>query len=128
MYGIAPKLPIKFTKQGTPLNTLTLKENTQQNLKNLILTSPGERVMDSNFGVGLRRYLFENNTPAARQKLESRIIEQVSTYMPFIEIISLDVMQNIENPSLMDIKLRYAIRNISSDEILSLSLDPKITS
>lgn len=128
MYGIAPKLPIKFTKQGTPLNTLNIKENTQQNLKNLILTSPGERVMDSNFGVGLRRYLFENNTPVARQKLESRIIDQVSTYMPFVEIISLDVMHSNENPNLMDIKLRYAISNISSDELLSLSLDPKITS
>lgn len=128
MYGIAPKLPIKFTKQGTPLNTLNIKENTQQNLKNLILTSPGERVMDSNFGVGLRRYLFENNTPVARQKLESRIIDQVSTYMPFVEIVSLDVMHNNENPNLMDIKLRYAISNISSDELLSLSLDPKITS
>lgn len=128
MYGIAPKLPIRFSKQGTPLNTLTIKENTQQNLKNLILTSPGERIMDSNFGVGLRRYLFENNTPVLRQKLENRIIEQVERYMPFVNITELNILYSDNNPSVMDIKLRYGIRGIASEEILSLSLDPKITS
>lgn len=128
MYGIAPKLPIRFSKQGTPLNTLTIKENTQQNLKNLILTSPGERIMDSNFGVGLRRYLFENNTPVLRQKLENRIIEQVERYMPFVNITELNILYSDNNQSVMDIKLRYGIRGIASEEILSLSLDPKITS
>ena len=128
MYGIAPKLPIRFSKQGTPLNTLTIKENTQQNLKNLILTSPGERIMDSNFGVGLRRYLFENNTPVLRQKLENRIIEQVERYMPFVDITELNILYSDNNQSVMDIKLRYGIRGIASEEILSLSLDPKITS
>lgn len=128
MYGIGPKLPIKFTKQGTPLNTLTIRENTQQNLKNLILTSPGERIMDIDFGVGLRRYLFENNTPVVRQKLENRIIEQVEKYMPFVDIKGIDVIYSDNNPNVMDIKLRYGIRGIASEEILSLSLDPKITS
>ena len=34
-----------------------------QNLKMIVLTSPGERVMDSSFGVGIRSYLFEQATP-----------------------------------------------------------------
>ena len=32
----------------------------RQNLKMLILTVPGERIMDPEFGVGLKTYLFQN--------------------------------------------------------------------
>ena len=32
----------------------------KQNLKMLILTAPGERVMEPEFGVGLRNFLFQN--------------------------------------------------------------------
>jgi phage baseplate assembly protein W len=128
MYGIGPKLPIRFTKDAAPLNTQTIVENTHQNLKNLLLTAPGERVMDVNFGVGLRRFLFQNNTPTARVAIESRIYEQVDRYMPFVGITLLEVVYSDENPNLVDIMLRYDIKNIASDQILSLSLDPKITS
>ena len=128
MYGIGPKLPIKFTKDSTPMNTQTITENTKQNMKNLLLTSPGERIMDINFGVGLRRFLFENNTPTVRVRLESRIYEQVDKYMPFVKITDLEIVYSDATPNLIDIKMRYDIKNIASDEILSLSLDPKITS
>jgi|14_taG_2_1085336.scaffolds.fasta_scaffold04485_2 phage baseplate assembly protein W len=128
MYGIGPKLPIRFTKESSPLNTQTITENTKQNMKNLLLTSPGERIMDINFGVGLRRFLFENNTPTARVRLESRIYEQVDRYMSFVNITELEIVYSDDNPNLIDIKMRYDIKNIASDEILSLSLDPKITS
>jgi uncharacterized protein len=128
MYGIGPKLPIKFTKDSTPMNTQTITENTKQNMKNLLLTSPGERIMDIDFGVGLRRFLFENNTPTVRVRLESRIYEQVDKYMPFVKITDLEIVYSDATPNLIDIKMRYDIKNIASDEILSLSLDPKITS
>ena len=38
----------------------SLKQNIKQNLKMLLLTIPGERVMEPNFGVGLKTYLFSN--------------------------------------------------------------------
>tara|TARA_B100001248_G_scaffold261329_1_gene252139 strand:- start:1909 stop:2292 length:384 start_codon:yes stop_codon:yes gene_type:complete len=126
MYGISPKLPIKVGKVGTPISTLTIAENTQQNLKNLLLTSPGERVMDSNFGVGLRMYLFQNNTPTNRARLESRIVEQVTKYLPFVRITSLNIAA-VEDRNELSIELRYDIQNIKIGEILSLSLDPKLT-
>jgi len=128
MYGIGPKLPIRLTKGETPISTKTIEENTHQNLKNLLLTAPGERVMDVNFGVGLRRFLFENNTPSSRVAIESRIYEQIDRYMPFVRITLLEVVHMEDNPNGIDIMLRYDIANVASEQILSLSLDPKITS
>ena len=126
MSSIGPKLPISISRKKTPENTHTIEENTQQNLKNLILTSPGERVMDLDFGVGLRNFLFENNTPTVRARLESRIYEQVDKYMPFVGIKELTINYYESQPNLLDIKLRYDIKNIASEQILSLSLDPKL--
>jgi phage baseplate assembly protein W len=63
----------------------------EQNLKMIILTSPGERVMEPNFGVGIRSYLFAQNTPGTIATIKSRITNQVATYLPYIVIRNLQV-------------------------------------
>ena len=120
MYGIAPKLPISFEGGEGFQNTLTIAENTQQNLKNILLTSPGERVMDPDFGVGLRNYLFENQSNSLLGRLESAITDQVATYMPFVSIKHLVLDDSKSN--LLQISLRYSIAGVASDEVLFLSL------
>lgn len=120
MYGIAPRLPISIDDMGNLQNTLTLKENVQQNLKNLILTSPGERIMDPSFGVGLRNYLFENQSQATTAKLESAIMGQVDTYMPFVEIEQLVLDDSKSN--ILQIHLRYSVPGVAQDETLFISL------
>ncbi len=120
MYGIAPKLPIASDDNYRLQNTETIEENTQQNLKNIILTAPGERVMDPSFGVGLRNYLFEPNLPMARGRLESAIDSQVAKYMPFVRIDDLFISEDDSNR--LSIKLRYSIKGIKSDELLFLSV------
>ena len=51
--GISAKLPLAYVKSDGPyLLTKDLTENAKQNLKNLIFTNPGEKIMNSDFGVG----------------------------------------------------------------------------
>jgi len=86
MSGLSPKLPVqKDSIDGFSLNK-TYKDAIQQNLKNLVLTAPGERIMDPDFGVGLRRFLFEQNVIEVYELIEERVESQVEIYMPFVEI------------------------------------------
>ena len=62
MQGFSPKLPLSLDPRDGFLLTKSLPEVVAQNLRMLILTSPGERVMIPAFGVGLYNYLFELNT------------------------------------------------------------------
>ena len=55
-----------------------------------MLTVPGERVMDINFGVGLRKYLFEQNTPFLTSQIALDIKQQTEKYLPFISIDFID--------------------------------------
>ena len=63
----------------------------QQNLKMIILTSPGERIMFPDFGVGVRNYLFEQNTEGTQNFIRQRVQEQVAKYAPYIAIEELTV-------------------------------------
>ena len=50
--GLAPRLPLVFDNVFGPYGLITdYKELVTQNLKMLILTSPGERMMDTQFVV-----------------------------------------------------------------------------
>ena len=60
LQGISPRLPLIYDKTDGPYQlNKTLKETFQQNLRMLILTMPGERIMEPNFGVGMQGFLFE---------------------------------------------------------------------
>ena len=64
MQGYSPKLPLAYdsTQDGNYALNKTLIDTIRQNLKMLLLTNPGERIMMPNFGVGIRTYLFSEDT------------------------------------------------------------------
>ena len=64
--------------------TTTVMEQAKSNLVNLLLTVPGERVNLPNFGVGLKRLLFEN-------QIESQIKEQSKYYIPNIDVTRVNI-------------------------------------
>jgi phage baseplate assembly protein W len=119
--GFGPKVPLNVSKAENGLAlTKTLAENTKQNLKNIILTSPGERVMIPDFGVGMRKFLFRNDSPEVYSELRSRIVSQIETYLPAVMIKDLNVFSEGQ---VLNIRLTYFIDGILSDDILNLSLD-----
>jgi len=56
----------------------------------LLLTAPGERIMNPDFGVGLKTYLFEQNEPGTYAEINNRILTQVKRYLPFIAVNRID--------------------------------------
>ena len=68
----------------------------KQNFKNLVLTAPGERIMDPNFGVGMRRFLFEQNNAPTHASIRARIRRQVAEYMPFLDITDISFSTDLD--------------------------------
>ena len=64
--------------------TRTVKEQVKTNLINLLLTEPGERINEPNFGVGLKKLLFEQNVDI--DQLKEIIQLQTSRYVPGIKV------------------------------------------
>jgi len=100
----------------------TLKKNIKQNLKMLLLTNPGERVMNPNFGVGVNQYLFEMvEDQSVYADIDSKIREQISLYMPYLKIQRIDfVAQNNKNK--ISLKISYSVPRISLNDQLTTTM------
>ena len=122
--GLSPKLPLSLDpSDGYGLNK-TYKEMVKQNMKMIVLTAPGERIMDPLFGVGLRNYLFEQNHPMVYGEIESKIRTQVNKYLGFVEILDIDFNSKDSNPAVVQnvlyINLTYRIKPLDSVDGLEL--------
>ena len=129
-YTISPKLPlVSDNKFGFAMN-VTLSESISQNFKCLLLTAPGERVMDPEFGVGIKKYLFQNAGPQVVKNIKIDIRQQVSKYMPFVNIRDTQVRFGdmlVENPdstmqNKMYIKIDYTIRTLGVSDTLVVAV------
>jgi len=68
-------------------------------IKQLLFTSPGERVMLPRFGIDLNAYLFEQLTPELVDKIKETISDQVQSYVENCKILSLTVKESLnEDP------------------------------
>ena len=122
MAGLSVKIPLQRDKtDGYKLNK-TYQEMIKQNFKNLVLTIPGERIMDPLFGVGLRKYLFEQNSPVVREEISSNIYEQTKKYMPFINIDNIDFGQAEQVANMLFVRVEYSITPLSSQDSISIEI------
>ena len=125
-HGISVKLPLTYNSFDGPytLNKKT-KEAVRQNFKNLVLTAPGERVMDPQFGVGMRNFLFEQMNDNLFAKISERIRAQVRSYLPFVfvEHITFDSMDTNEGigPNELQVTIQYNILPLDAEDTLSIT-------
>jgi phage baseplate assembly protein W len=126
MAGISPKLPlVTDSTDGYQLNK-TFVDSIRQNLFSLMLTVPGERIMDPDFGVGLRKYLFETDNQALRSEITSKISQQIQIYIPFVELLDVQFLSQREDPeiapNILFVTLTYLIRPLDFTDRLDISV------
>ena len=124
--GISVSLPLTYDSVDGPYElNKNLRDVVKQNLKNLVLTSPGERVMLPDFGVGARRFLFEPNTGLVFSDLKSKITSQVTKYLPFIQLEDLIVLTSEQDASLSPnsarLILKYNIGVVNEQDTLIIT-------
>ena len=118
--GISVRLPLTVSpRDGLYTLNQTLNQSVAQNLKHIILTAPGERAMDLNFGVGLRNYLFEPLTELTYGAIRERILKQISIYMSFVRVQGLDLTSN-EESNMLSIKLAYSFPGNNLSQVLNV--------
>lgn len=117
--GFSVKLPLSTDKiDGPYVLNKTLESTVKQNLKMLILTEPGERVMNGNFGVGLKRLLFEPVHPTTYENIKERIKSQTSLYLPFINIK--DVLFGSSGPQ-VKVSIIYSLGEYEREDVLTIT-------
>lgn len=120
--GLTPKLPLALDDQDGLKLIKNFPDLVDQNLRNLLLTLPGERIMDPSFGVGVSRYLFQQNDPITYAELQAKIQEQVQKYLPFVRIDNIQFTDPSisDNPNYVGLIMTYTIVPIKSTKTMNL--------
>ena len=101
--------------------TYTSLQAAQENLKTLLSTRIGERIMQPNFGTNLYQIVFEPNISSLKSEISELIRTPISIWLPYIQIRNLDITTNEDDPTLdhvVNIKLSYTIQGFSTNSII----------
>ena len=115
----APKFPLRFKDQKGFENVEGAKELIRFHLMNILMTSPGEKISDSGYGVGIRRMLFENMTQGLINNLSDIIQEQFSTYASYVNTTSVEIFPFPEQNKLV-VSISYDIANTRDSDVINL--------
>ena len=122
MASIGVKLPITYDSGDGFTMLKTLDETVRQNLKMLILTNPGERVMEPEFGVGVQQYLFYNFSENIEPELSGRIKAQVARYMPSVIINNIRFYGNDPDTNSLSFAIEYYVPDIGLSDLLEFTI------
>jgi phage baseplate assembly protein W len=123
MQGYSPSLPIRLDdSDGSFAMNKTALDSIRQDLKMLLLTNPGEKMMDPKFGVGIKRYLFEQNVPSVSGQLATEIQKQIEKYINFVVVSDIQVFVPQDDENVLNLKIIFSIPSLNVTDQLNLSL------
>ena len=79
-----------------------------RSLRNLVLTTPGERFFNEDLGSQVGNLLFENVDDVTAMSVRSEIINVITNYEPRVQLRNVSVNADIDAYN-MDVKLTYEI-------------------
>ena len=116
-FGIKTPMNLSETNDSFVVMTSTAAEQAHDNLRNLLLTNHGERIVLSDYGADLQPLMFENLVlEDFEQEAMIRIKTAVSKYMPFIQLDTFEVnapTNEISNMGRINMKIAYSITQLN---------------
>ncbi len=121
---ITVEVPLKIDDNNSGFKTIKedeIEKAINFDIKSILMTLPGER-FDSQFGVGIQTYLFEQLTSNIEVVLKKSISDQISTYLPWLSQFNVKVVGNQTKQSIF-VTVKYRINNPEIVGTFNLSLD-----
>lgn len=92
----------------------TTEESLIQDFIALIMTNPGEGINDAELGIGIERYLFEQQSSDMLIDLQSRIIDQTRQHLESVKLLKLELItpdsaELLGNQNLINIKITFLV-------------------
>ena len=116
-----PLFPLAFDDSYGFADASTTKQVVHFHLKNLLLTNPGEKISDHSYGVGIRKYLFEQSTPGVLNLISDKILQAINIYLNYLSSVTVRVESSPEGNKVM-ISIKYGIPNLINNDVFVLDV------
>lgn len=122
-YAVGLALPIQISNVAFKQNYTEI-EQLKSNIKNLLLTKRGERLMNPLFGSGVETVLFEPITDEFEDKIQDIITNSVERYIPNVSIdeINVDMSNENKNRNSINISLKFRSRSTGNSGLVSFNV------
>ena len=114
------KFPLKSYRRGFFQGNTDTISAVRENIKTLLLTRKGERVMHSNLGTSipvLQGQLFEPvNKDETFENIRLEIESAIKQYLPYIRVINIRMITQDEEPELGNNKIRISMDYTITDQ------------
>jgi len=102
-------------------DTISIGEVIRQSIKRILMTTPGERVMQPEFGCKLKSLVFEPNDTVLVGDIHYICKEALKRWEPRVTVDFIDVKQNIDQHEVV-IMIKYTNKIDNSKDIVSLMI------
>jgi phage baseplate assembly protein W len=109
-YAIGITLPLQIGNVAFNQSFTTL-EQVRTNIKSLLLTKRGERVMQPNLGSGLDELVFDLNDDNLASDVEENIISTLQQWLPYVTVDEINIEQTneLKDNNRVNISLKFRI-------------------
>ena len=108
-FAVGITLPIQRGNEGYFRQSFRTFDQVRSNLKNLLLTKKGERLLQPEFGSGLHDLLFNPLTDKFEEDLENTINDAVAKWLPYVivEDINIDISKEQSDNNQAKVSLKF---------------------
>ena len=101
-------MSFKYNPLSGDLITLKNENAIARAVRNIVLTSPGEKLFNPEFGSSISEILFENVDDITAISIQDEISSSLKNYEPRVELINVDVDPNFDQNQ-FDVIITYRI-------------------
>ena len=115
------RFPLGYSPEGFFYKTKTILEQAKSNLQNLLLTTPGERIHQPEFGSQLKNIVFEQGEDIPN-RVEEAIRSAGDLFLSHINIIN---VFTIQEQNQVNVQIEFSVP-LNPDTIETLNFDFRI--
>ena len=119
---IGLKLPLTQGGSSIFAQTKTTFEQAKHNIRNLLLTIPGERLGQPEFGSGLYEIIFEQMDENIEDAIEASIRSSLKTWLPYINIININFEYGKVSENQINVNIDFGL-TFEPDRFESVKID-----
>lgn len=106
--GTQMTIPFTVMETGAVSTETNIDVQTQQRIRALVGTEPGQRAMRAELGIPLSRLLFGVDENLADAELRQRVAQQMDTYEPGTAVTAVTPVLNQSNDGIASLEIDFA--------------------
>jgi phage baseplate assembly protein W len=113
---------IPFQDRAVFTSTYSTKDAIKSNLLNFFLTGKNERVLNVDFGSGIRNFLFEGIVEDNLLQAKLNIEADLKLYFPQVSVKEL-VLESTPDTNILTFKLKYSVSQTNIVDEISINFE-----